>query len=139
MSVHTLELDNPVKITVDGKLVETKELNYDPLEITVDLYARACAKAAEAAKSGSFSPKMRETDYNLHLYLGMAAVIAVNPNIDFTDLEHIKGFDLIDLSNIGLLFTIRKSAEPSETESGSESSSGATPVTSIAASEKSEK
>lgn len=133
MSINTLVLDNPVRI--DGK--DVNELTYDPQEITVELFAQACTRAADAAKANSFSPKMKETDYNLHLYLGMAAVIAVNTNIDFSDLERIKGFDLLDLSNIGLLFTVRKSAEPSE-ESDSGSSSEATPATSTPAPEKSE-
>lgn len=127
MSKNILVLDNP--ITINGETVS--ELSYDALEITVDLFSRACAKAA-AAGGSSVSMKVRETDYNVHLYLGMAAIIAVNPKIDFSDLERIKGFDLIDVSNIGLLFTVRKSAEPSE-ESSSGEQSAITPATSTQA------
>lgn len=127
MSKNTLVLDNP--INVNG--AEIKELDYDAQEITVELYATACAKAASAGGS-SVSMKVRETDYSVHMYLGMAAIIAVNPKIDFSDLERVKGFDLIDISNIGLLFTLRKSAEVSE-ESNSDEQSETIPPTSTQA------
>lgn len=118
MSKNVLVLDNPIEI--NGKKVA--ELSYDAQEITVTLFSIACAKAAAATTEGgtrALTQKVKEVDYNAHLYLGMAAVIAVNPGIDFADLERIKGFDLIDLSNIGRFFIYRKSAEPSEvTNSG---------------------
>lgn len=119
MSKNILVLDNP--ITINGK--EVSELSYDAQEITVSLFSTACAKAAAASTEGGtrvLTQKVKEVDYNAHLYLGMAAVIAVNPGIDFTDLERIKGFDLLDLSNIGRFFIMRKSAEPSAATSSGE-------------------
>ena len=131
MSKNTLVLDNP--ILINGK--EVKELTYEAKEITVELFSKACAMAAEASQTKGISMKVKETDYTTHLYLGMAAVIAVNPEIDFSDLERVKGFDLLDLTNIGTFFIVRKSAEPSE-ESSSEEQSEITPDTSTQASEK---
>lgn len=131
MSKNTLVLDNP--ILINGK--EVKELTYDAKEITVDLFTKACAMAAEASQTKGFAMKVKETDFNTHLYLGMAAVIAVNPEIDFSDLERVKGFDILDLSDIGTFFIVRKSAEPSE-ESSSEEQSETIPATSTQASEK---
>ena len=131
MSKETLVLDNP--ILINGK--EVKELTYDAKEITVDLFTKACAMSAAASQTNGFTMKVKETDFNTHLYLGMAAVIAVNPHIDFSDLERIKGFDLLDLSNIGAFFTYRKSAETSE-ENNAEGQSETTPDTSTQASEK---
>ena len=142
MSKHILTLDNPITITrqIDGKVVtETvTELSYDPLEITADQFSLACAKSAAMDKNKAFTFKMKENDYALHLYLGMMAVIAVNPHIDLSDLEKIKGFDVLDLTNIGTFFIMRRLAVPSE-ESASDSLSEATENTTTAAPENSGK
>ena len=113
MSKNVLVLDTPIKINDE----DVSELSYDAQEITVDLYMTACAKAASATAAGganAASMKIKEVDYNLHLYVGMAAIIAVNSKIDFADLERIKGFDILDIANIGSFFIMRKSAEPSD-------------------------
>lgn len=109
MAKHTLVLDNPIKI--NNK--EVTELTYDPQEITAEQFSIACAKSAAMDKSKTFTFKTKENDYALHMYLGMMAVIAVNPDIDITDLERIHGFDILDLTNIGTFFIMRKSAVPS--------------------------
>lgn len=101
----TLTLDMP--ITIDGKQV--KELTYDALEITAQQFSEACARSSALDKNKTFSFKMRENDYALHLYLGMMAVVAVNPSIDISDLERIKGNDVLKLSDIGMLFILRRS------------------------------
>lgn len=129
MAKNILALDTPIKI--NGK--DVSELSYDGQEITVDLYMTACAKAAAATAAGgagAATMKIKEVDYNLHLYIGMAAIIAVNPEIDWADLERIKGFDILDIANIGSFFTMRKSVEPSD-RSDSESSDATTPDTSM--------
>lgn len=134
MSKKTLKLDEPVLI--DGK--EVSELTYDPMEITAAQFSEACVRSSAINKSKSFSFKMRENDYALHLYLGMFAVIAVNPSIDISDLERIKGFDVLKLTDIGMLFTYRRSGATSE-ENNSEKPSGNTAEPSTQVSEKSEK
>ena len=118
MSKNTLVLDNPIPI--NGK--EVKKLTYDPQEITAEHFNIACAKSSALDKTKSFSFKFKENDYSLHLYLGMMAIIAVNPDIDVTDLERIKGFDVLDLTNIGAFFTLRKQAAVSEESSSDEQS-----------------
>lgn len=118
MSKHTLVLDNPIMI--NGELVG--ELTYDPQEITAEQFSIACAKSSALDKTQSLSFKIKENDNALQLYLGMMAVIAVNPKIDIKDLERIKGFDVLDLTNIGMLFMLRKSAAPSEASSSVEQS-----------------
>ena len=132
MSKNTLTLDNP--IIINGK--EVKELTYDAQEITAEQFSIACAKSAAVDKSRAVTLKAKENDYALHLYLGMMAVIAVNPDIDISDLERVKGFDILDLTNIGTFFIVRKSAETFE-ESSSEEPSENTPATSMQASAKS--
>ena len=130
MSKHTLVLENP--ILINNEMV--KELTYDPQEITAEHFSIACAKSASIEKSKTFTLKMKENDYALHLYLGMMAIIAINPGIDVSDLERIKGFDVLSLTNIGAFFTLRRQAVPSE-ESSSDEQSENTASTSTAASE----
>lgn len=110
-------------IEINGKKVT--DLTYDAEEITNDMFLQACAQSAELSKTKTISLKVRENDYALHLYLGYMAIIAVNPDIDIMDLQRIKGEDLLQIVDIGLLFTLRKSEEPSE-ESNSDEQSGNT-------------
>lgn len=113
---NTLKLENP--ITVNGK--EIIELTYDPQKITVEQFSLASAKAGEISKTKAFRVSLRENDYNLHLYLGMMAIIAVNPDIDLSDLERVVGFDLLAIADIGMLFTLRRQAAVSEQTSSDE-------------------
>ena len=130
MSKNTLVLDNPIQI--NGQQV--KELTYDPQEITAEQFSIACAKSSALDKTRSVSLKLKENDHALHLYLGMMAVIAVNPDIDVSDLERMKGFDILSLTNIGAFFTLRKEAAVSK-ESSSDEQSENTANTSTQASE----
>jgi len=113
----TIALRNP--ITINGKMV--KELTYDANEITPAMFAEADARKmlASGAKSGNLSGAV-ELDYGLHLYLGFAAIIAVNPEIDFTDLERIKGPDVMQVMKVGRNFII--SSAVSEEDSSDEQS-----------------
>ena len=134
MSKNTLVLDNP--ILINGKTYT--EFNYDPLEITAEQFAIACAKSSALNKTQAITFKAKENDHALHLYLGMMSVIAVNPEIDITDLERVKGFDVLDLTNIGTFFIMRKLAEPYEDGNSAEQSES-TADTSEQAFEKSDK
>lgn len=110
-----LKLKNPIKI--DGKDVSV--LTYDANEINGVLFATAEAKKKAAeGKSLSISPTA-EFDFSLHLYMGYAAIIAVNPGYDFSDLERIKGSDTVDVMGIGRNF-IFKSEEKEQRASGSD-------------------
>ncbi len=99
--MNKIELRQPIMI--NGK--EVKELTYDTAQITVRQF---CEAETYSFTAGGNKPKIttHEFDHGLHIYLGMYAVIAVNPEIDITDLERIKGFDLIKLANIGRNFTL---------------------------------
>lgn len=109
-----IELRKPLKI---GSGATLTELKYDDDEIDCELYEEACSKVHF---SGNMT--LAEIDNSLHLNLGCAAVIAVNHDIDWTDLKSIKGHDLIELTKIGRNFTLGvdmsdldDSEEPSET------------------------
>ena len=50
------------------------------------------------------------------------AIIAVNPSVDITDLERIKGIDVLHVSNIGMLFILGRLGGRSDENSLSEPS-----------------
>lgn len=111
-----LKLKNPIKI--DGK--EVAVLTHDANEIDGILFATAEAKkkAAAGMKNTTLSPAV-EFDFSLHLYIGYAAIIAVNPEYDFSDLERIKGTDTMAVMEIGRNF-IFKSEEKEQQASVSD-------------------
>ncbi len=113
--MNTLKLKNPIMI--DGKSVA--EVTYDANEIDGILFAEAEAKrkAAAGLKYTSITPAA-EFDFGLHLYLGFAAIIAVNPSYDFADVERIKGHDVREVMNIGRNFMLASDQEQPESDSG---------------------
>ena len=113
--METLKLKNPVMI--DGK--EVTEVTYDANEIDGVLFATAEAKSKASAgmKNVSITPAA-EFDFGLHLYLGYAAIIAVNPSYDFSDLERIKGQDNVKIMGIGRNFMLASDEAPQQSDSG---------------------
>lgn len=114
----TFKLHNPIDI--NGKSHEA--LAYDTNEITALLFTEAEAKRKSAAglKNVTITPAV-EFDFGLHLYLGFAAIIAKNPECDFTDMERIHGTDLIDIMAVGRNFLLKsEDATPSNSDEPSE-------------------
>ncbi len=118
----TLTLKNPIKI--DGK--EVNEVTYNSNEINGILFATAEGKkkAAAGMKNTSITPAI-EFDFSFHLYLGFAAIVAVNPSYDFSDVERIKGRDVVEVMEIGRNFIF--TSEQVQPESGSGEPTGTTP------------
>ena len=58
-----------------------------------------------------------EFDFGLHLYLGYAAIIAVNPSYDFSDMERIKGHDVVEVMQIGRNFMLASDKASPESDS----------------------
>lgn len=113
----TIELQNHIKI--DGKSI--KQLTYDTNEITPELFAEAEAKKQAAGRASANRSGAMELDYPLHLYLGIAAVIAVNPSYTFEDVARMKGRDVVTTMVIGRNFIMKPDAsqeEDSEEQSG---------------------
>lgn len=115
-----IKLRNP--IDVNGKKV--KELRYDTDAITSQHFAEADARKMKASGSkGGNLAGAAELDYSFHLYLGFAAIVAVNPEVDFNDLERLQGGDLMEAMKVGRNFIMKSdeeslddgSNEPSET------------------------
>jgi len=109
-----LKLKN--SIMINGK--EVSEVSYDVNEITGVLFATAEAKkkAGVGLKNVSISVSA-EFDFGLHLYLGYAAVIAVNPAYDFSDMERIKGQDVVEIMHIGRNFMMKSEESSAQSDS----------------------
>ena len=104
--MEKLTLQNP--ITINGKKVKT--LTYDTDAITVGMFADAEARKLRATSNkGGGSAGACELDYSLHAYLAMMAIVAVNSDIDVSDLERISGPDVMELMRIGRNFTTARS------------------------------
>lgn len=111
----TLPLRKPIMI--DGQSVSA--VTYDSDEIDGILFATAESKrkAAAGIKNTSISPAA-EFDFGLHLYLGFAAIVAANPSYDFSDVERIKGRDVVEVMAIGRNFILASEKEQTESDSG---------------------
>ena len=120
---NKITLSNP--LTINNK--KRTELTYDANEITAQMFAEADSRklTASGSKNGN-SAGAAELDYGLHLYLGFAAVIAVNPEIDISDLERVRGYDVMKIMRIGRDFISGKSEEP-YTPDSSDAQSETTP------------
>lgn len=108
-----VKLFSPIEI--NGK--EIKSLSYDLMKIDEELLGQA----DRLSHGKGMQSSTEEIDYTYHRYLGMAAIIAENPWVDWEDLKRAKGIDLKTISNIGRLFFVAQaefekenSVEPQE-------------------------
>ena len=111
----TLKLKNPIMINGE----QVTEVTHDSNEIDGILFATAESKrkAAAGMKNTSIAPAA-EFDFGLHLYLGFAAIVAANPSYDFSDVERIKGRDVVEVMAIGRNFILASEKEQTESDSG---------------------
>jgi len=93
---ETLKLRKP--LTINGKKV--KELTYDFEEIDGNLWDEAAQRSNKSDRNYNIAMY----DYIFHKNLFYAAVIAVNPEISWEDLDRITGFDIQSVANTGLFF-----------------------------------
>ena len=131
--MNSITLRKPIKI--DGKPVD--ELTYDVDEITAEAFAEAEQRKFQASGSkGAITAPVIEMDYSMQLYIGFAAIIAVNPKYDYNDLLRISGRDLISVQRVGRSFMLAsgEETEDSESEAGkSVNASETTPASSTQA------
>ena len=123
--MEIIKLRNPILIN-DKKVVE---LTHDANEITPAGFAEAEYRKTRANGSkGAPSSAAVELDYSLHLYLGFAAILAVNPEYDFSDLERIKGLDVMEVMKVGRNFIIDSAdvSQDDKSESASETTQEST-------------
>lgn len=111
--MESIKLKKP--ITINGQ--EIKELTHDINEITPAGFAEAELKKAQASGAkGTPGAGAIEIDYSMQLYLGFAAIIAVNPQFDYNDLQRISGPDVMSIMRIGRNFILASVAGNSEAE-----------------------
>lgn len=117
-----LKLKNPIKI--NGEMVE--KVTYDANEIDGILFALAESKRKEVTgvKRSNIS-YAAEFDFGLHLYMGFAAIVAVNPQYAFEDVERIKGRDVMEVMAIGRNFIMK--SEPMLQQNDSDEPTEITP------------
>lgn len=128
--MDSIKLKKPIK--VNGKSVE--ELTYDVNEITPAGFAEAEFRKSQASGSkGAPSAAAVELDYSMQLYLGFAAIIAINPQYDYNDLERVSGPDVMSVMKVGRNFILASAVGESEAE-GSENASETTPESTTQAS-----
>jgi len=115
-------------IEINGNKVKT--LTYDTDAITAAQFAEADARKmrASGAKGGNLSGAV-ELDYSFHLFLGFAAIVAVNPEIDFSDLERIKGYDVMEVMKVGRNFIMKQGADSPADDSVEQSETTPEPST----------
>lgn len=107
---ETFKLRSP--LMVNGK--ERIDLTYDFDEITGLLWDDAVRRSQ---KGNNFN--VAAFDYVFHKNLMFSAIIAVNPEIGFEDLDRVKGTDLQRICNVGATF-MSGSLEESEAETSGE-------------------
>ena len=117
--MEKLKLLHPIKI--NGK--EVKELTYDANEITSEAFIAAEARKFRAAGRQGVTAGALEMDYSMHRQLGFAAIVAVNPEIDYNDLSRLKGADVAAVVRIGRNFIMPSAVEES-TDDLQENTSG---------------
>ena len=126
---NTLVLDNP--ILINGETVTM--LVYDPNEITALQFAdadahRMLSTSSRNGKGSSGLSNAAELDYTFHLYLGIMAVVAVNPEYDVSDLERAKGDDVRQLMGIGRNFMLGRADGSASADEISGAASETTPA-----------
>lgn len=95
--MEEITLTNPIYINNE----EVHTLTYDASKIPVHLYTKAHALASKTQQAEGTISFLDEIDGTNQLYLGMAAIIAVNPQIDFMDLDRLTGVDIIKVARVG--------------------------------------
>lgn len=132
--MNVLHLQTPLMVNDTPR----HELTYDTAEITVSQFCEA-ESYRFVVTGGKPVMSTHETDHGMHLYLGMMAIIAVNPDIDIRDLERVKGYDLVQIMNVGRNFILRgQGGGTGSSQKQSENSSEPTPDITTQASEKSD-
>ena len=100
MSIKQIELTRP--LLVNGQ--EIKVLTYDVDELTINHITKA--EACKSKMGGSSAVSIAQTDFPLHVCIGMQAVIVVNPHISEQDLMRLKGYDITQLAAVGTSFFV---------------------------------
>lgn len=100
MGKEVLKLSSPIK--VNGETI--KKFEYDVQRLTVNDILTANKNKLRALGNVDTSQKVAELDADLHFYVGMQAIIKLNPSVDVMDLNNLSGCDAYKLMQIGRSF-----------------------------------
>lgn len=100
MGKEILKLSSPIK--VNGETI--KKFEYDVQRLTVNDILTANKNKLRALGNVDTSQKVAELDADLHFYVGMQAIIKLNPSVDVSDLNNLSGCDAYKLMQIGRSF-----------------------------------
>ncbi len=100
MGKEVLKLSSPIK--VNGETI--KKFEYDVQRLTVNDILTANKNKLRALGNVDTSQKVAELDADLHFYVGMQAIIKLNPSVDVSDLNNLSGCDAYKLMQIGRSF-----------------------------------
>lgn len=114
--MKTIALAHP--ITVNGKERSTIDLDFEAL--TVDAFTRADSRSHGG--EGNVLTLM-EANGTLHLNLAFEAAIAVDQTLDITDLERLKGADIMKFAAAGRFFTLQSATDLTDETSEAQSES----------------
>ena len=105
-------LVNPLK--VNGKDLTT--LSYDISKISINDLADIEKERSQmlGTQAGTIF-RVMQNDNLMHTLLGMHAVIKCNPEIDINDLKRLEGYDLYQMSLIGMSFFSKPAIPDSST------------------------
>lgn len=97
----TIQLTTSLK--VNGK--DYTELKYDVGKITIEDLAEIEKERNEmlGSKAGAIF-RVAQNDNLMHTLLGMHAIIKCNPEFDINDLKRLEGYDLYQMSTVGISF-----------------------------------
>lgn len=112
--MKTIALAHP--ITVNGK--ERSTINLDFEALTVDAFTRADSRSHGG--EGNVLTLM-EANGTLHLNLAFEAAIAADQTLDITDLERLKGADIMKFAAAGRFFTLQSATDSTDGTSEAQS------------------
>ena len=107
MSKEVLVLSSPIK--VNGETI--KKFEYDVQRLSVFDILTANKNKMRALGNVDTSQKVAELDADLHFFVGMQAIIKLNPSVDVSDLNNLSGCDAYKLMQIGRSFFRADSSE----------------------------
>ena len=106
MDTNIVKLSTPIMI--NGK--EYTEFPYDFDKITPEDFIEAEERKNKKVYN-KMGTSLQESDYTFHLYLGFAAIIACNREIDISDLERVRGVYIVKINMIGRNFILKSVQE----------------------------
>lgn len=110
------EKEGTIKLTIPLKVngEDYTELTHDIGKISIEDLAEIEKERTEmlGPKAGTII-RVAQNDNLMHALLGMHAIIKCNPKIDINDLKRVEGYDLYQITMVGLRFFSKPATQAS--------------------------